>query len=161
MPRLLVGEIINAAAARTPDLTAVAHDGRHLSFAEVAAASHHVASVLSAHGVGRGDRVVWWGFNTVDAVPLFFATAHIGAVMVPVNPSFAEHEAKPLFELADASLALAERQIILRALRVHASRERAAEQLGISARTLRYKLARLRAAGVDLSSESQLAGSAA
>jgi two-component system, response regulator FlrC len=62
--------------------------------------------------------------------------------------------------LAD-SLALAERQIILRALRVHASRERAAEQLGISARTLRYKLARLRAAGVDLSSESQLAGSAA
>jgi two-component system response regulator FlrC len=62
--------------------------------------------------------------------------------------------------LAD-SLALAERQIILRALRAHASRERAAEQLGISARTLRYKLARLRAAGIDLSDEPQAAGSAA
>jgi two-component system response regulator FlrC len=62
--------------------------------------------------------------------------------------------------LAD-SLALAERQIILKALRAHASRERAAEQLGISARTLRYKLARLRAAGVDLSNEIQMAGSAA
>jgi two-component system, response regulator FlrC len=62
--------------------------------------------------------------------------------------------------LAD-SLALAERQIILSALRAHASRERAAEQLGISARTLRYKLARLRAAGVDLSNELQAAGSAA
>ena len=59
------------------------------------------------------------------------------------------------------SLAMAERQIILRALRANASRERAAEQLGISARTLRYKLARLRAAGVDLSSEPQMAGSAA
>jgi fatty-acyl-CoA synthase len=102
--RLLVGEIINAAAARTPELTAVAHNGRHLTFAEVATAAHHMASVLSARGVGRGDRVVWWGSNTVDAVPLFFATAHIGAVMVPVNPSFGEHEAKPLFELADASL---------------------------------------------------------
>jgi two-component system response regulator FlrC len=62
--------------------------------------------------------------------------------------------------LAD-SLALAERQIILRALRTHASRERAAEQLGISARTLRYKLARLRAAGVDVSNEILMAGSAA
>ena len=62
--------------------------------------------------------------------------------------------------LAD-SLAQAERQIILKALRAHASRERAAEQLGISPRTLRYKLARLRAAGVDLSDEIQAAGSAA
>jgi len=67
---------------------------------------------------------------------------------------------EPGAALAD-SLALAERQIILRALRANASRERAAEQLGISARTLRYKLARLRAAGVDLSSEPQMAGSAA
>ncbi len=67
---------------------------------------------------------------------------------------------EPGAALAD-SLAMAERQIILRALRANASRERAAEQLGISARTLRYKLARLRAAGVDLSSEPQMAGSAA
>ncbi len=104
MRRLLVGEIINAAAARAPGLTAVAHNGRHLTFGEVAAGAEHMAAVLSAKGLGRGDRVVWWGFNTVDAVPLFFATAHIGAVMVPLNPSFAEHEAKPLFELADAAL---------------------------------------------------------
>ena len=62
--------------------------------------------------------------------------------------------------LAD-SLALAERELILRALRAHPSRERAAEQLGISARTLRYKLARLRAAGFDLASELELSGDAA
>ena len=59
------------------------------------------------------------------------------------------------------SLALAERLIILKALRAHGSRASAAEELGISARTLRYKLARLRAAGVDLSDEAQVAGSAA
>lgn len=56
------------------------------------------------------------------------------------------------------SLALAERQVILKALRAHASRERAAAQLGISARTLRYKLARLRAAGVDLTEAVVLGG---
>jgi two-component system response regulator FlrC len=47
------------------------------------------------------------------------------------------------------SLALAEQKIILQALRSHGTRERVAERLGISPRTLRYKLARLRQAGVD------------
>ena len=75
------------------------------------------------------------------------------------TPAASQDETAP-GALAD-SLAAAERQIILRALRAHASRERAAEQLGISARTLRYKLARLRAAGIDLSDEPQTAGSAA
>ena len=48
------------------------------------------------------------------------------------------------------SLALAEQHLILQVLSTHPSRERAAAQLGISARTLRYKLARLRAAGICL-----------
>jgi two-component system response regulator FlrC len=47
-----------------------------------------------------------------------------------------------------SSLAQAEQRLILQVVRAHSSRERAAAHLGISARTLRYKLARLRAAGV-------------
>jgi two-component system, response regulator FlrC len=82
------------------------------------------------------------------------AVSHIAPTPAPLQDETAPGA------LAD-SLAAAERQIILRALRAHASRERAAEQLGISARTLRYKLARLRAAGIDLSDEPQVAGSAA
>jgi two-component system response regulator FlrC len=54
--------------------------------------------------------------------------------------------------LAD-SLAQAEQRLILQVLRAHPSRERAAAHLGISARTLRYKLARLRAAGVAVDEE--------
>jgi two-component system response regulator FlrC len=49
--------------------------------------------------------------------------------------------------LAD-SLALAEQKIIIEALRSQESRERIAERLGISPRTLRYKLARLRRTGL-------------
>jgi two-component system, response regulator FlrC len=48
------------------------------------------------------------------------------------------------------SLVQAERDLILDALRSHQSRREAAERLGISPRTLRYKLARLREAGVDV-----------
>ena len=49
------------------------------------------------------------------------------------------------------SLVQAERDLILDALRAHqGSRREAAERLGISPRTLRYKLARLREAGIDV-----------
>lgn len=49
------------------------------------------------------------------------------------------------------SLVQAERDLILDALRSHqGSRREAAERLGISPRTLRYKLARLRDAGIDV-----------
>jgi two-component system response regulator FlrC len=47
-------------------------------------------------------------------------------------------------------LALAERDLILGALRDAGSKGRAAERLGISARTLRYKLARLRELGLAI-----------
>jgi two-component system, response regulator FlrC len=53
-------------------------------------------------------------------------------------------------DLAQARAA-AEYELILETLRSNgSSRERAAERLGISARTLRYKLARMRAAGIGL-----------
>jgi two-component system response regulator FlrC len=58
------------------------------------------------------------------------------------------------------SLALAERKIILEALRSNESRERIAERLGISPRTLRYKLARLRRAEVPGNEVAAVAGSA-
>ncbi len=57
--------------------------------------------------------------------------------------------------LAD-SLALAEQRLILEVLRAHSTREQAAAQLGISARTLRYKLARMRSAGVAVDEEGEL-----
>jgi two-component system response regulator FlrC len=50
-------------------------------------------------------------------------------------------------------LHVTEQQIIIEALRTHiGSRERVAQGLGISPRTLRYKLARMRQAGVDINS---------
>jgi two-component system response regulator FlrC len=69
------------------------------------------------------------------------------AAAAPPAPAAPAVAAGPLLA---SSLALTEQRIILEALRSTGSRERVAAQLGISPRTLRYKLARLRAAGVDL-----------
>ena len=78
-----------------------------------------------------------------------------GAVIAPAHISFEHSRAAPVIPAAPANLAGAlaatEFELILEALRRDGgSRERMAERLGISTRTLRYKLARMRAAGVQL-----------
>jgi two-component system response regulator FlrC len=83
------------------------------------------------------------------------APASTAAAVMPRTASAFDAMAQPSSEpdysnqaLAQ-SLAMTEQKIILQALRTHATRERVAERLGISPRTLRYKLARLREAGIE------------
>ena len=84
----------------------------------------------------------------------------VDAPAADVGTAPASNAAPPIAaaSMLASSLAVAEQQIILDALRNAGSRERVAERLGISPRTLRYKLARMRAAGVNLAA---VAGSAA
>jgi len=108
MHRLLIGELIRAAAERAPHRTAVIHGGTRLSFAEVAESAEHLARVIAARGVGRGDRVVWWGRSDAQVVPLFFALAHLGAVFAPLNPRLTVEEARPMQALVDPALVIAD-----------------------------------------------------
>jgi two-component system response regulator FlrC len=81
-----------------------------------------------------------------EALPEIAAYAAPAPVLVP--DCAAADEARG--SLAD-SLGQVERNVLLDALRDGTStRREIAERLGISPRTLRYKLARLRAAGVDV-----------
>src|SRR5215469_501739 len=69
----------------------------------------------------------------------------------PQQPGAAGVSAAEANRSLAGSLVQAERDLILDALRNHqGSRREAAERLGISPRTLRYKLARLREAGIDV-----------
>ncbi len=72
----------------------------------------------------------------------------------PDSPHDPRHGTRP--STLARSLGQAERDLIVDALRAGSgSRREAAERLGISARTLRYKLARLRAAGFDVSRDAE------
>jgi two-component system response regulator FlrC len=98
-------------------------------------------------------------FEQIGAAPLPAAPAKAASVAAAAEPGEAGLAAAllPGGQLAGTRIA-AEFELILRTLRHGGvSRERMAERLGISPRTLRYKLARMRAAGID----PNLAGSAA
>ena len=84
---------------------------------------------------------------TVATLPI---RAIARASAITANPTQAANEAVVAGSLAN-SLGQAERDLILDALRTgQGNRREAAERLGISPRTLRYKLARLREAGIDV-----------
>ncbi len=79
------------------------------------------------------------------------------------NVSDVERELSELDELINSShdisqnLLVAERELIANALRKTASKKDAAEQLGISPRTLRYKLAKFKEEGIPLEIKRNLA----
>ncbi len=74
-----------------------------------------------------------------------------GHILFEKQPSSADLGAKSESPMLQRTRERAERDLILEALRAaHGSRREVAEKLGISPRTLRYKLARIRSAGIDV-----------
>ena len=85
-PMLLIGEIFANAARAAPDAVAATLDDHALTFGEIDAAGEPArAHGLRAAGIGRGDRVLWWGDTSLEAVPVFAALAKLGAVFAPLN----------------------------------------------------------------------------
>ena len=125
-------------------------DARHISFEPPAQPRMATAAISAAAACAVAPAAQTKGpAAAVPAAPA--APAAPPAPPAPAAPAAsAEQPAAGDGDLAGRLLA-AERQLLLDALRSHGgSRARIAQRLGISPRTLRYKLARLRAAGIDL-----------
>ncbi|OPY97953.1 acid--CoA ligase [Bradyrhizobium sacchari] len=93
--------LIDRNAAFSPDKTAIAFEGRRLSYAAFAARIERTATALKQElGVGRGDRVAILSLNRPDYLVLLYACARLGAMLVPLNWRLAV--AEQLFILHDA-----------------------------------------------------------
>ena len=104
---LLVGTILDNAARVAPESTAATLGDDALTFGEIdARAESGRARALRDAGVERGDRVAWWGETALDAIPIFFAVARLGAVFAPVNARIGLEEAHPVVELVRPRLVL-------------------------------------------------------
>ena len=97
------------------------------------------------------DKVATYGLgNIIDACDIRFEE------LAPVENADIESSnaavtnSKLVDESLSSDLKAREADIIISALRAKSSRKEVAEKLGISPRTLRYKLAKLRDAGVAL-----------
>ena len=73
-------------AAFAPSKTAIRFEGEDIGYARLAAMVRgHARALKTVHGVERGDRVAFLGFNSPSMLALFFACARIGALFSPLN----------------------------------------------------------------------------
>lgn len=106
---MLIGDIVRRNADRWPDVEAivdatVSGPDRRLTYAEWNREVNALADALAARGIGVGDRVALFTYNSVPEVTTYLATAKLGAVTVPTNHRLAAGELAHILQSADADL---------------------------------------------------------
>jgi fatty-acyl-CoA synthase len=99
-----LGRWIRDRARTTPARTAIDHQGRSVTYAELDRRSERLAAGLIASGLRRGDRVATLTGNSDEHVVVFFACAKAGLALVPLSWRLAPAEVA--FQLDDAEPAL-------------------------------------------------------
>jgi fatty-acyl-CoA synthase len=80
-----LGDLLRRTAARKPDKLALVNGELRWSYRELDQAVNRAAASLSGRGLSQGDRLALVSHNCWHYVVLAFATARIGAILVPVN----------------------------------------------------------------------------
>jgi len=82
-----VEQFLENSARQWPDKVALVHGSERLTYRQIEDGANELAHALIAAGVKRGDRVVTFLPNSVEAVLAIFATLKAGAVFVVLNPT--------------------------------------------------------------------------
>lgn len=82
----LLHDYIHQASNQCPNKTALVCGNARLTFSEIDGQSNALAHALVSRGVERGDRVILFADNGVDAVVSFWAILKANAVACLVNP---------------------------------------------------------------------------
>lgn len=97
------GTIWEAIARELPDAVAISEPGRDYSYAEFEERSARLAAALAAAGVGPGDKVACYLYNSAAYLETVFAAFKLGAVPVNVNYRYTSDELSALLADADAA----------------------------------------------------------
>jgi acyl-CoA synthetase (AMP-forming)/AMP-acid ligase II len=84
-------EFLMIASSVVPDRTAMACEDDSRTFAGLQDRVNRLATALQGMGVGKGDRVAIMALNSIPFVEVYYATARLGGVFVPLNYR-AKHE---------------------------------------------------------------------
>jgi long-chain acyl-CoA synthetase len=80
------------------------------TYNEVAQTAYQFARELNARGIRKGDRVLLWGPNSAVWVSVFFACAHRGIIVVPIDDAGSPDFARRVFNQVSAQLLVCSRE---------------------------------------------------
>jgi len=99
-----LSQVLRETAERHHDRPAILDpSGVAFSYRELEANVDRCARGLLELGVGRGDKVGLWMPNVPEWVIAYFATARIGAVVVPMNTRYKIHEVEYILRDSEAT----------------------------------------------------------
>ena len=102
---------LRAIAERSPDHPAVIEDGRALDYKSILSRIRQLTEFLANKGAGAGSRVAIVFPNDAWFASSFFAVAHLGAVVVPLNPALRESEMASIMKDAGVSVVLTQESL--------------------------------------------------
>jgi crotonobetaine/carnitine-CoA ligase len=103
-----IGHLLLTRAAATPDRPFLRFGAERRSFREIAERSAQLANVLRAAGIGRGDRVGLMLPNGIDYVVSWLAVIRMGAVVVPINTGYQQHDLRYIVADSGARMVITE-----------------------------------------------------
>ncbi|NYE49884.1 fatty-acyl-CoA synthase [Spinactinospora alkalitolerans] len=101
-----VDGVVRRSAGRTPDRTALRFGDREWTYAELDAGVSRVAAWLLGLGLGKGDRVAAYGYNSDAFLLSFLGCARAGLVHVPINYNLGGGELVYLLEQSGSTVVL-------------------------------------------------------
>jgi long-chain acyl-CoA synthetase len=107
VPDVRVADVLRRHATQRPEVVALRHGERVLTYAELNERSNRLAQALLASGAGAGTRVAYLDRSSPEVVELLFAASKIGAVLVPLNWRLAPPELGAVLADAQAPLLIA------------------------------------------------------
>jgi len=116
-----------------PDTVALVFGEQSWSYAELNHSVNRVASGLAARGFGPGDRLGIFMYNRPEYVEMFFAAAHLGGVVVPLNYFLKAPEVKMAIEEAGITWLAVEEELLPTLEPIRDYLERAVQNLRIGA----------------------------
>src|SRR5215210_5982333 len=106
-----IADLIEHVADRVPDRVAVIVGDREETYAQLEENANRLAHHLAAQGVGPGDHVGIYAFNSHEFVETILAVYKLRAVPINVNYRYVEAELRYLFDNADMVAVVHQREI--------------------------------------------------
>jgi acyl-CoA synthetase (AMP-forming)/AMP-acid ligase II len=116
-----VADLLERVADTVPDHLALVCAPRRLSYADLEARANRLAHVLLAHGVGPGDHVALYLYNSTEYLEGMLAAFKIRAVPINVNYRYVEDELRYLLDDADAVAVVFHREFAPKLTAIHPS----------------------------------------
>ena len=108
LPGESLGQLLRRQAHSLGEQPFLRFEGQELSFAQVERCTNRIAQFLSSKGISPGDRVAVMLPNGLDFPLAWLSIAKMGAVMVPINVQYKEHDLAYTLGDSGAVLALAD-----------------------------------------------------